>query len=296
MFPPKFDYFRADSIAEAVELMGRYGSDARILAGGQSLIPLMKLRLATPAILIDINRIKGLEGVRWSDDGVVIGSLVRHHRLEKTAWPAPLACVGDASKAIGDPQIRNMGTVGGSLAEVDPGGDWGPVMLLLDAKIKSLSSKGGRVIAIDDFFVDAFTSALNHDELLTDIEIPGSAERTGSAYLKMERKAGDFAIASAGVKLSIDAAGRCHAIRIALGGVALKPLRTHKAEELLEGKSPDAELIREAQGLVETDCDPIADIRGTVEFKRHLAGVLFRRAVEIAAHRAQGKKVDTAHV
>jgi carbon-monoxide dehydrogenase medium subunit len=278
--------------------MGRYGKDARILAGGQSLIPLMKLRLAAPGVLIDINRLKELGDVREQSHihSIAIGSLVRHCRLEKTLWSAPLACIGDAAKVIGDPQVRNMGTVGGSLAEVDPSGDWGPVMLLLGANIKSVSSKGERIIPIDKFFVEAFTSALNEDEVLTEVKIAVNAERTGTAYLKMERKAGDFAIASAGVKLTLDAVGNCQDLRVALGGVGLTPLRASGAEKVLEGQPLEDQLIGEAQRCVEKDCEPFADIRGTVEFKRHLAGVLFRRALKIAVDRAQGKEVETVYV
>jgi carbon-monoxide dehydrogenase medium subunit len=299
MFPPKFDYFKADSLAHAVELMARYGKDGRILAGGQSLLPLMKLRLATPAVLIDINRVKELGDIRPQADGrsIGIGSLVRHYRLERTPWPASLACICDAAKVIGDAQIRNMGTLGGSLAEADPSGDWGPVMLVLGASVKSVSSsKGERVVPIDEFFLDAFTSALNEDELLTEVDIPVDAERTGTAYLKMERKAGDFPIASAGIKLSMNAAGYCEGIRVALGGVGLTPLRARRAEEILKHKALEPQLIMEAQRLVESDCEPFADIRGTVEFKRHLAGVLFGRALQMAAVRARGEEVETVHV
>jgi carbon-monoxide dehydrogenase medium subunit len=297
MFPPKFDYFRASNLSEAVDLLARYGSEGRILAGGQSLIPLMKLRLAAPAVLIDINRIEELGVIQ---DHILhrltIGALVRHHQLEITKWSAPLASIGDAAKLIGDQQVRNVGTIGGSLVEVDPAGDWGPVMLSLAADIKSLSSRGERIIPVDSFFVEAYTSSLREDELLYDIEIPAGEDRTGAAYVKMERKAGDFAIASVATRVSLTSEGFCLAIRIGLGGVGLVPLRARRAEEFLRGMPLNQQTLREAQQLVEEECDPIADIRGTVDYKRHLAGVLFRRALPIAIDRAEGKEVETVHV
>jgi aerobic carbon-monoxide dehydrogenase medium subunit len=298
MFPPRFEYFRANTLTEAVDLAARYGGDGRILAGGQSLIPLMKLRLASPAVLIDINRVKELEVVQQDSSvpSVRIGSLVRHRHLELTKWTAPLASVGDAAKVIGDPQIRNVGTIGGSLAEVDPAGDWGPVMLSLAANIKAISSRGERIIPADEFFLEAYTSALAQDELIREIEVPLGSDGTGTAYLKMERKAGDFAIASAAVRVSVNAEGCYDKVRIALGGVGFVPLRARGAEEHLEGRRVDQQLSRDAALLVEESCDPFADVRGTVEFKRHLAGVLFRRALEIAVDRAQGKEVETIHV
>lgn len=297
MFPSKFDYFRAETLSEAVDLLARYGDQGRILAGGQSIIPLMKLRLAAPAVLIDINRIREMEVIQEGNGhGLRVGALARHHHLEVRRWPASLASLGDAARVIGDPQIRNVGTVGGSLVEVDPAGDWGPVMLSLSAKVKAISSRGERIIPVDELFMEAYTSSLKEDELLRDIEIPVPADRTGTAYLKMERKVGDFAIASAAVRVSLSPDGRCQDIRIGLGGVALVPLRPRRAEEHLQGSSLDHRVIVEAQELVQQDCEPFADIRGTVEFKRHLAGVLFRRALGIALQRAEGKEVETVHV
>jgi aerobic carbon-monoxide dehydrogenase medium subunit len=298
MFPARFEYFRANRLTEAVDLLARYGRDGRILAGGQSLIPLMKLRLASPKVLIDINRIQELEIIEEHRHArnVSFGPLVRHRHLEVVKWASSLASIGDAAKVIGDPQIRNVGTIGGSLAEVDPAGDWGPVMLSLGASIKAISTKGERAIPIDDFFVEAYTSALREDELIKEIEIPLGSSRTGSAYLKMERKAGDFAIASAAVRVSLDAQGHCESVKVGVGGVGLVPFRVRGAEEHLEGKRLDQQLMKDAARLVAENCEPFADIRGTVEFKRHLAGVLFRRALMMAADRAQGKEVEAIHV
>jgi carbon-monoxide dehydrogenase medium subunit len=258
----------------------------------------MKLRLATPAVLIDINRVDELGAIQEQRNGgnLIIGSLVRHHHLEVIKWSAPLASIGDAAKVIGDPQIRNVGTIGGSMAEVDPAGDWGPVMLSLSANINAISGRGERIISVNEFFVEAYTSALAEDELIRDIEVPVGSDRTGTAYLKMERKAGDFAIASAAVRVSLSPDGCCEDVSIAVGGVGLLPLRASRAEEHLKGKRLDQQLMRDAARLVEDHCAPFADIRGTVEFKRHLAGVLFRRALAVAADRALGKEIETIHV
>jgi carbon-monoxide dehydrogenase medium subunit len=257
----------------------------------------MKLRLASPSVLIDINRITALEEVLNSGaDGCTIGALVRHHRLEKLSWTAPLASIGDAARHIGDPQIRNTGTIGGSLAEVDPAGDWGPVMLSLAAKIKARSARGERVISVDEFFIEAYTSALKEDELLCEVAIPAATGRVGAAYVKMERKAGDFAIASVAARVSLSPENECESVRIGMGGVGLLPLRARHAEDILRGKPLAESALGEAQRLVEKECEPFADIRGTVDYKRHLAGVLFRKAFQIAVKRAQGEKVETLHV
>jgi len=297
MFPPRFDYLRPESLEEVLELLARYGDDGRLLAGGQSVIPLMKLRLASPAVLIDINRVRELEAI-VSDEhgGLRIGALTRHHHMEIKKWPRSHALLTDAARVIGDPQVRNLGTVGGALAEVDPAGDWGPVMLSLGSRIRAVNAKGERTFAIDELFVDAYTTCLAQDELLREVEIPPLSEGTGTAYLKMERKAGDFAIASAAVRVSRSPDGRCQNMGIGLGGVGLIPLRARRAEELLLGSNLQEELIQEAEASVRKECEPFADIRGPAEFKRQVAGVLFRRALRIALRRAEGEEVEARHV
>jgi len=233
MFPPRFDYLRAESLAEVLDLLARHGSEGKILAGGQSVIPLMKLRMASPAVLIDINRVRELEGISADDGGEVqIGALTRHQHMENRKWSSALAVLRDAARVIGDPQVRNLGTVGGALAEVDPAGDWGPVMLALGARVRAVNAKGERPFAIDELFVDAYTTCLAEDELLREVLIPPLAEGTGSAYLKMERKAGDFAIASAAVRIQRSPEGRCQDVGIGLGGVGLVPLRARGAVQI----------------------------------------------------------------
>lgn len=297
MFPARFDYFRAESLAEVLDLLARHGSEGKILAGGQSVIPLMKLRMASPAVLIDINRVSELQAIAGDErGGLRIGAVTRHHHMEIKKWPRSLALLTDAARVIGDPQVRNLGTVGGALAEVDPAGDWGPVMLSLGARVRAVNPKGERTFPIDELFVDAFTTCLTEHELLREVEIPPLGDGTGTAYLKMERKAGDFAIASAAVRVNRSPDGRCQDMGIGLGGVGLVPLRARGAEELLRGSNLQEEVIREAEESVRKDCEPLADIRGSVEFKRQVAGVLFRRALKIALRRAQGEEVEAGHV
>ena len=297
MFPPRFDYLRPESLEEVLELLARYGDDGRLLAGGQSVIPLMKLRLASPAVLIDINRVRELEAIVGDEHGGLrIGALTRHHHMEIKKWPRSLALLTDAARVIGDPQVRNLGTVGGSLAQADPAGDWGPVMLCLGAKVRILSCKQERSIPADELFQDAYTTCLGEDELLREVEIPPLKQGTGTAYLKMERKSGDFAIASAAVRLCLGPDQRCEDVGIGLGGVGLVPLWPRRAEGSLRGSILNDQAIAEAEELVRQECDLIADLRGASEFKRHVAGVLFRRALRIALRRAEGEEVEAGHV
>lgn len=297
MFPPRFDYFRAGSLDEAQDLLARHGAEARILAGGQSIIPLMKLRLVSPAVLIDINGIRDLDVIEGDDrNGWRIGALTRHHRMETNSWPASLTLLQDAASVIGDPQVRNLGTVGGDLAEADPAGDWGPVMLCLNARVRAVSYRAERKFTIDELFKDSYTTCLAQDEVLREVEIPQLADGTGSAYLKMERKAGDFAIASAAVRVHCALDGRCRDVGIGLGGVGPVPVRARRAEEILRGSTLDVQTIAEAEESVRRECEPFADIRGSVEFKRHVAGVLFQRSLKIAVRRAQGERVEAGHV
>lgn len=297
MFPPRLDYLRPESLEEVLELLARYGGEGRLLAGGQSIIPLMKLRLLSPVALIDINRVSELEAIKEDSlHGFRIGALSRHHHMEIRRWPPSLSLLKDAARVIGDPQVRNLGTVGGSLAQADPAGDWGPVMLCLGAKIRILSCKQERSIPADELFQDAYTTCLGEDELLREVEIPPLREGTGTAYLKMERKSGDFAIASAAVRLCLGPDRRCEEVGIGLGGVGLVPLRPRRAEGSLRDSFLNDQAIAETEELVRQECDPIADLRGSSEFKRHVAGVLFRRALKAAMLRAQGEKVEAPHV
>lgn len=297
MYPRAFEYFAPDSIPEILELLSRYGEEAKLLAGGQSLIPLMKLRLVNPRILVDIGRLQHLAYVREEDDSLRLGALTCHtHVLESTLVRQRFPLMADAVGVIGDTQVRNWGTVGGALAEADPAGDWGPVVLALDAGIRCVGPKGERVLGMDSFFVDAYTTQVAPDELLTEVVFPLPSEGSSGAYLKLERRAGDFAVVSVAVQLSLDQKATCRAAGIALGAAGLTPIKAVEAEAFLSGKEIRPDVIEEAGERVFQAAQPLPDIRGSEEYKRAAARSLFKRAVEIAVRRYQGETLEAGHV
>ena len=285
MLPARFEYHRPDTLEETLGLLDRFGEDGKVLAGGMSLIPLMKLRFATPANLIDVNAVPGLAGMTESDGWLRVGAMTRHADLEasdllKQKYPTMAA----AAPLVSDPLVRNRGTIGGSLAHADPAGDWGAVMLAVGAQLVAKSSSGERVIGIDDFLVDTFTSALRPNEFLTEIRVPSQA-RSGGAYLKMERKVGDFATVATAVQVTMND-GHIAAAGIGLTAVGSKNLRASEAEASLAGKEPTDEAFAEAARLAGAAAKPQADLRGSIEYKRNVVEVFVRRglarAVEIA--------------
>jgi carbon-monoxide dehydrogenase medium subunit len=287
MYPASFEYARAESVEHAIALLREYGEEARLLAGGASLIPLMKLRLASPSHLVDIGRLDELRGVRRENGAFVIGALTRHVELERHAeLRAALPIVHDAARDIGDPQVRNVGTIGGSLAECDPAGDWAPVLLALGGAVRVQGSGGERTIAATELFVDAYTTALGPDELIAAVRLPLPEGRFGAAHLKIERRAGDYAIANCSVALRLDEGGRCQSIGIGLGGVGLHPLRVTAAEALLSGQALSEPLLEEATRAVVDCTESYGDARGSEAYRRHLGGVMFRRALDVARRRA----------
>jgi carbon-monoxide dehydrogenase medium subunit len=293
MYPKSFEYARAESVEHAIALLREYGEEARLLAGGASLIPMMKLRLATPSHVVDIGRLDDLRGLSRSNGAFLIGSLTRHHELERNAeLRAMLPIVHDAASQIGDAQVRNVGTIGGSLAECDPAGDWAPVLLALGGEVRVQSGSGARTIAATELFVDAYTTSLAPDELITEVKLPVPAARFGAAHLKIERRAGDYAIASCSVALDLDESGTCRSVGIGLGAVGLVPLRVLAAERLLTGRLPDEPLLREAAEIVATCTESFSDARGAEDYRRHLGGVTFRRAFELAHRRASAGQVE----
>ena len=289
MFPPSFDYHSPSTLAEAVALLGRLGEDAKVLSGGQSLLPLMKLRLSQPAHLVDIGRIPGLEGLEEKDGVLRIGARTREAALERSELVQrryPL--LADAVAVIADPLVRNLATVGGNLAHGDPANDHPAVMLAYGAKVIAVGPKGSRELPIDGFFTSLFTTALRPDEILTEIRIPVPPERSGGAYLKLERKVGDFATAAAAVQLSLGARGEVLRAGIGLTNAGPTPVKAREAEQWLVGKALDDGTIAEAARLAAKASSPTADRRGTVEYKRAMARVLTARALRLAAERAKG--------
>jgi aerobic carbon-monoxide dehydrogenase medium subunit len=287
MIPPAFEYLRPKSVPEAVALLQEHGENAKILSGGQSLIPMMKLRLARPSHLIDINRISGLSYIREEGGFLKIGGLTREAELESSPLVrARFPLLLDTAKVIADPQVRNLATVGGNLAHGDPANDHPATMIALGAQVVATGAKGERVIAIDDFFVSLFTTALEHDEILTEIRIPLSAPRSGGAYFKLERKVGDFATAAVAVQLTLDEKGAVQKVGIGLTNAGPTPLRARKAEEALRGKKLEEAAIGRAAQLASDEAQPSSDLRGPAEYKRGLVKELTKRALARARERA----------
>lgn len=288
MQPRAFEYVRVSSVAEAIRLLEARGEEAKILAGGQSLIPLLKLRLAAPQVLVDIGRIPGLAGIREDGDSLRIGAMTRHREFEESPLIRdryPL--LGDVAKVLGDPQVRNLGTIGGSLAHADPAADWGTALLACDAALEAAGPNGRRRLSADGFFLEPFTTALAPNELLTTIRIPRAAERAGGAYQKLKRKTGDFATAAVAVHLALGANGTVAAARLAIGAVGPVPSRSKRAESYLVGKPAAKETWEEAGRLASEDVRPESDLHGSAEYKRAMVRILSRRALETAANRAR---------
>ncbi len=287
MIPPAFEYLRPQTIPEALAMLQKHGDDAKILSGGQSLIPMMKFRLARPAVLIDINRIKGLSYIKEDGGFLKIGGLTREADVEaseliRSKYPLLM----DTARVIADPQVRNMATVGGNLAHGDPANDHPATMVAFGASVVATGSKGERVIPIDEFFVSIFTTALQPDEILTEIRIPIPPAKSGGAYFKLERKVGDFATAAAAVQLTLDGVGTVQKIGIALTNVGAVPIKARKAEDFLRGKKADAANIAQAAKLAGDQAEPSADLRGPVEYKVGLSKELAKRALTLAVERA----------
>jgi carbon-monoxide dehydrogenase medium subunit len=287
MIPSAFEYHPAGSIREATELLARLGDEAKVLSGGQSLIPLMKLRLASPRHLVDINGIPGLAYVREADGALRIGALAREADLDeselvRTRYPL----LADTARVIGDPLVRNLATVAGNLAHGDPANDHPATMLAYGAEIVAIGPRGERRIPIASFFTGPFTTALRADELLLEVRVPTPPAHSGGAYLKLERKVGDFATAAVAVQLSLGAGGVCERAGIGLTNVGTTPIKAERAEAALRGKRVDDASIRQAAALAAEAADPAADLRGSVEYKRDLVRVLTGRAIRRALERA----------
>jgi carbon-monoxide dehydrogenase medium subunit len=289
--PAPFEYERASSVEGAIASLVRHDGDARIIAGGHSLLPMMKLRLATPEHLIDINDLEDLAYIRQEGDEIRIGALTRHVDLEKSELLAEhLPVFGDAEEVIADPVVRNRGTIGGSLCQADAAEDLSAVCAALKAQVVIRGPEGERVVGMDGFYTGPFTTAVGDNELLTEIRIP-LRPHGGSAHEKVERRAGDFAIAAASAAVWVDG-GTISDAGVALSAVGPITIQVTRAEELLRGKQPSDELFEQAGAIAAEDCAPLADGRGTVEYKRHLAGVLSKRALRRATARALHQEVS----
>lgn len=282
--PAQFEYEVAGSVDEAISLLKRHGPESRLLAGGHSLIPMMKLRLAFPEVLIDIHELDGdLRYVSEEDGALRVGALARHRDLlESPVVQERYTLLADAEKFIADPLVRNMGTVGGSFAHADPSEDLPAAFIALGSEVLARGPRGERTIAVEDLAVGPFETALEPDEILIEARVPSAPQ--GSSYFKVERRAGDYASAALGVALWVSG-DEIEEARIGMCGVGSTTLRARGAEEVLEGQRPDGELYRRAAERAAEECDPPDDARGTPEYKRDLVRVLLVRALEQAVDR-----------
>lgn len=291
MYPPRFDYSAPESLEEALSVLGEVGDEGRVLAGGQSLLPMMKLRLAMPGHLVDINRVPGLDGIGESNGHLQVGSLVRHADVVGndivSRW-SPL--MASTAPWVADPLVRNRGTVCGSVAHCDPEGDWNSVMLALGAEVVARSSAGERTIPISEFVVDFFTNSLQPGEMVTAVRVPKADERTGGAYLKLERKIGDYATVGVATHLRLDGGGTIAEAGIGLTSVAPRNLKVTEAEQLLVGNQPSTELFREAAEIAARSCDPTSDVRGPAEYKRAVVRAYVERGLARSAAQARGEE------
>jgi carbon-monoxide dehydrogenase medium subunit len=282
MYPGRFEYEAPTSLDEALAALERYGDEAKVLAGGQSLIPLMKLRFASPTALVDINRVPGLDGLAEEEGELRIGALVRHKDCERSSllggrW----GVLGDAAPQISDPIVRNLGTVAGSLAHADPQGDWGSALMAAGARVVARGSRGSREIAVADLFEGPFTTTLEPTEVITEVRVPDPGPRAGGTYLKLERKVGDFATVAVAVQVSFSN-GTVGRAGIALTGVGPRNLRAQAAEEALAGSPLDDEAIREAARLAADAAEPWDDERGSADYKRNVVRVFTERGLRKA--------------
>jgi aerobic carbon-monoxide dehydrogenase medium subunit len=288
MFPSRFDYSAPDSLDEALAILGERADETKVLAGGQSLIPLLKLRFAAPATLLDINRVPGLDSVEEVNGHLRIGTLARHNQIAADdlvgrSYPT----IAATAPLIADPLVRNLGTMGGSLAHADPAGDWGSVMLALNAEVVARGPTGERTIPIDDFFVDIFTTSLNEDEIVTEVRVPQPQGSFGGTYLKLERKVGDFATVGVAVHLELDG-DTIRGAGLGLTAVGARNIKATNAEEALKGKTCGDELFSEAARLAAEATDPVSDVRGSAEYKRAVVETYVKRGLAEARAQAQG--------
>ena len=287
MIPAAFDYLRAHTTDEAFAHLQQHGAEARVLAGGQSLIPAMRFRLARPAVLVDINSLTDLDYLRISNRVLAVGAIARDSDIEHAPWIGETrwSLIHDASRVVADPVVRQMGTVVGSLCHNDPAGDWTTVALASRATVVVRGKAGTRRVPIDDFLVDSFATAVGEGEMALGAEFPVPDDRTAGSYQKVERKVGDFATAAAAVQVSLNADGTIRSAGVALSAAGACAVRVDAAEKLLTGQKPSAELIRAASDAAWQRSAPQADLRGSVDYKKHLAGTLVARGLRQALGR-----------
>jgi CO/xanthine dehydrogenase FAD-binding subunit len=290
MKPAPFEYFAPESLAEALDLLRQRGGDARVLAGGQSLVPLLSFRLVKPAALVDINGLGQLAHIRRNDGNIAIGAGTRQRQVlasDDVNEMCPL--LSEAVPYIGHPAIRNRGTVGGSIAHADPAAELPVVAAALDAEMVVHSSRGERSLKPEEFFVTFLTTAMEPDEILAEVRFPFLGPRTGADFQEVSRRHGDYALVAVAATVTLDERGRCQSVRVALGGVAGTPVRARAVEQALTGSEPTEAAFTEAAQLVKGEIEPASDIHASAEYRSHVASVLVRRALLTAAERAKAR-------
>lgn len=276
-------------------MLAQLGDDAKLLAGGQSLIPLMKLRFANPAHLVDLNFVPGTSYIKEHNGTIRFGAMTRHAQVEDSAVAGRISILHDCAAGIADVQVRNRGTIGGSLAEADPSGDWATVLFTLTTEVRCLGNNGERTLSLGDFIKDAFATALAHEELVSEVVVKRPPQGSGGAYLAFKRCAPVYPTASVAVQLAMDA-DVCNDAAIALGCVGLIPIRVKEAETALRGQALTEKTMARAMEAARAVADPQYDMRGSAEYKRTLVGALVKRAIEIAVRRARGEQVEVGHI
>ena len=276
-------------------MITQIGDEAKLLAGGQSLIPLMKLRFANPRHLVDLNFIPDISYIKEENGALRLGALTRHAEIENSAIAAKLPIIHDCAAGIADVQVRNRGTIGGSIAEADPSGDWATVLLTQAAEVRCLSPKGERAVSLNQFITDAYTTVLAHDELVSEIRVKIPPIRTGAAYLAFKRAAPVYPTASAAVSVAMEG-DVCKEAAIALGCVGLTAIKATAAEAALRGRQLTDKSNAAAAEAARNAADPQPDMRGSVAYKRALVAALVKRAIEIAVRRARGEQVEVSHI
>jgi carbon-monoxide dehydrogenase medium subunit len=291
MYPASFDYHTPGSVQEAISLLGKLKDDAKLLAGGHSLIPMMKLRLAQPKHLIDLRKVPGLSGIREDGGMIAIGAMTTHWQVESSKLlQQKIPVVSEAAGVIGDPQVRNLGTIGGSLAHADPAADMPAVMIALGAELVIEGAKGRRTVKVDDFFKGLMTTAVGPDEILVEIRLPAPPSGSGASYQKFPHPASRFAVVGVCAAITVDARGACARAGVGITGAGTRAVRAKGVEVGLTGKVLDRATIEAAAGKAAEGVDVQADLQGSVEYKSHLLRVHARRAIEAAWERSKGGK------
>ena len=293
MKPAPFEYFAATSVEEALAHLAEHGFEAKVLAGGQSLVPMMNFRLVQPSVLVDLNPIPDLAFIQpGGDGGLRIGALTRHHQVEMDPLiKAKFPLLHEAAPKIGYPQIRRRGTMGGSLSHADPSAELVTVSVALNGRFRLRSSKGERWVPAQEFFIGLFSTLLAPDELLIEVSLPPLPARTGTSFIEVARRRHDFALVGVAAVVTLDAKGVCREVRVVFLSAGDRPMEARRAAEVLIGQSPTQEALRAAAEIAASDdIDPSSDIHATASFRRHLANILARRALDQACQRAAEKE------